>query len=1041
MIADITKPRESFTVSASAGSGKTYILVKRLIRLLIESDHVLKILVLTFSRKASSQLRVNAHKEVLEMAKDSNEVLKHKLKDIGLAPTLKNIKAAKFLYHRIYYQPFSLQIKTFHSFFHDILNLVPNKLAFRINGDSLEYPGIYHNKIFNQMKEDNVPSLYWLLTHYDENLVHSLITREGLTLQSSLALVTNGKNKRVDNIQKPNLTIFIKQLYSKAKVLEEKESSANMGASLLAILSHTTDQLDIFELVPLIKKNIATKNSQIQKKLAKQNNSYIDLWDFIVMYEKHIAEYNLHQVNYQWSCALDEFGRRYKELKNHLNKFDYSDLEIEANNLINNNLTNLFIEYKLYCRINHILVDEFQDTSPLQWHILSKIIKQFIFSDSGDASRSTFLVGDSKQMIYGFRGALPDLQNKAFEFLQKNHNVKSAELFTSYRSSPVLIDFFNTVFRNKTKETLLEGFNFHSHEVNPDNAQNWGRVEIWDRFTKENDVHSAQREGEAVASKIREMIDQKVAINGNEIRYQDIMILRKNRNKSKQIEYALRKENIPFISDNTLDVFSYDVARDILCFIRWVTSPDEYNFELMTLLRSPYFNSSFNLEEYEWVKKRKKTSIWRTLINLDGASYSDIRKYLHNKILLAKILPPHDLLSRTIEELDMFNQTAFYSEDPEGSKQALKTLLDCSLNYRSGRYPSIKDFYLYLESLKESGEIKIQSSTNSTDAVQILTIHSAKGLESEIVFVIDLESFGTTDVFRVNYQVDYRLDNVQLKDVRLDYRALQELQDKNRIEDANLMYVALTRAKSLLICSSNLNSKNDSPNSWYSYLINTIQNHNGLKMQHHGQMGFWIGDEFQHSKSPIAPERKMNDSLKPKRKKMLFTTQDVHNQTAPNNEINQQPLREGTVLHKMIELFSNPSKVELRKDEDISLVLKRHGVILGSSEKIEAMYDTALALITSKDFEWLFKKYDRAEKEFSVASYGGVRVVPLIIDRIIWYKDSIVVVDFKKEKVLKQYFEKLRIYQDVVKKIYPNYNVTSGIVSIVKKTYHPVSCQ
>lgn len=979
----VTDPRTSFIVSASAGSGKTYNLVSRLLRLLLDSDTLLKILVLTFSRYAVSQLKEQAHSEILALATMPDEAIQKRLTDLGLEPTRQAVTRARLLYNQVYYQPFPLQIKTFHSFFHDLLNLVPNKLSFRLSGELTERPLLYHLQAINEMRSRGNQSLAWLSREYDETSVYKILAM-GLDALPSALLAKKQSDTEFHNIPIEDIVVALARWARETPITKAKQQ-----------VLHVCD-IGIKEMGA---ENIMDTVSNIMSTYRVKEEG---LPDIITNGVAQYHENKLILINQHWKQSVEDFSKQYQTIKQKNSTFDYIDLELKSFELLNFNSDTMFILFKLYNRINHILVDEFQDTSPIQWNIFSSMAEQFIYADSSEALRSIFLVGDSKQMIYGFRGVLSAQQQLAFNKIENDWGATPVSLSTSYRSSTAVVDFINTVFHNSSSH-LLKGFDCPLHSTNQSLVEQWGRVEVWERFSKEKNksVAPAYQEALAVSKKIQSLITNCMSVGDRTVQYKDVLILRKNRNRSDLLEKALKEVGVPSISDSPINAFEVSLITDLISLMRWACNPKGANSELMTILTSPYLGIKMELQNYSWAVERGSTSLFEA-IEKDFED-DEIKIYLKEIINACAKLPPHDFLSRTLESIQCSTQL---------EEDAANALLNCALDYRSGRYPSAKEFCNYLEFLQTHDRLTVQSKASEANAVQIMTIHAAKGLEAEIVFFMDMESADST--FR--YEVEHDTDGLDIVSFNLSRRK------KKHLEEANLNYVAISRARSLLICSSSANTMNKKPN-WYTHIRDSIQNIQSSEIDG----GWCYGDEYRYKE--IESPQDNSHSAVVETHKTTSANYTVH--PIQQHAYNHKNMEEGTILHKYIELLSRPNAVDESTFDIYSLP--------GNREVLHSCYSKAKSLLENPKFKWIFNNFDRAEKEYPISYMEDGKMLTYIIDRLVWYNASIHVIDFKKNVVARAYWKKMNQYVSITQKLFPDEHVVGGLISIENQDYHELS--
>nr|MBP8162044.1 UvrD-helicase domain-containing protein [Propionivibrio sp.] len=495
-----------------------------------------------------------------------------------------------------------------------------------------------------------------------------------------------------------------------------------------------------------------------------------------------------------------------------------------------------------------VLLDEFQDTNPLQWQILLAWLDAY-----SDASRPVvFLVGDPKQSIYRFRRAEPRLFSVAAEFLEREFGAIRCEQDATRRNARPIIDVVNALFLG-----VPEFMPFREQSSFAGALP--GRVELLPLFGKNEEDEPPARtdlrnplleadvepedlrrrmEAEALAAKICEIvgldwpawqIDERGA-DGRSVqrpaRYGDFMLLVRSRTHLAGYERALAAAGIPFDAGSRGGLLSALEVRDVVALLEFFVTPLD-DLKLAQTLRSPIFACSD--EELIELAHRSEASWWQRLNALvhDGNASPKLARAAHllgDWLPAADRLPAHDLLDRIFHQGEVLARYRMaVPEAASASVEAnLRALLLLALDIDGGRYPSLPRFIDELRELRDADandapdEGEIAAHNADAGRVRILTIHGAKGLEAPIVWLL-----GANDVPRGGESWDVIVDWPPADAAPSHFSFFGRKEDRGaarqpmfeaeaaaaKREELNLLYVAITRARQVFIASGIENAK------------------------------------------------------------------------------------------------------------------------------------------------------------------------------------------------------------------------------------------
>jgi ATP-dependent helicase/nuclease subunit A len=561
---------------------------------------------------------------------------------------------------------------------------------------------------------------------------------------------------------------------------------------------------------------------------------------------------------------------RYQALKRQKQQMDFSDLEWQLCRLLQQSEHAETMQYKLDSRYRHVLLDEFQDTNPLQWQILRAWFDAAVAVES---QPTVFVVGDPKQSIYRFRRAEARLFGVARDFLKEHFAAHDLHNNHTRRNAPAILDAVNAVFADHP-----EGFvDFEAHtaehtdlpghvEVLPlargqtakDAGQKQDAVELSLRdplTTKREERVEGARQREAVqfGDLLKSIVSNwYVTVDGTRRRatYGDIMVLVRSRTHLEVYEEALRSRHIPFISSRRGGLLDTLEAEDVQALLMFLITPFA-DLALAQVLRTPIFacsdadlmclaqtpplalplsgdgNQSGGATSTPSPDKGRAGegfSWWQRLQYLAEPSPALKRaiSLLKNWLALADKLPVHDLLDRIYFEGDVLARyTAVLPSEMRAKVAAnLHAFMEIALSVDAGRYPSLPRFLQELRELRNSrdeapDEGKLGVAGN---AVRIYTVHESKGLEAPVVWLLDANAERRN---REGNDVLLDWPTHEPQPQHFSFYANQASRGKKRAplfaqdaaqqarEEMNLLYVAMTRARQALIVSGNNNGADE----------------------------------------------------------------------------------------------------------------------------------------------------------------------------------------------------------------------------------------
>lgn len=804
---------KSQVVIAPAGSGKTELLSKRYIELLKQGVPPERILTITFTDKAATEMKERILKKAAEIDPQLSQLLR------------KNI--------------LKLRISTIHSFcfslvrrFAYLLEMDPNPQALT-DSQTLWQEAKYEAlmKIAEEKQESNEYQLLLNLISgetresWDDlsNLLDQLFTNRSATLRCRV------DEKQVAEIE--NLAARLKKHPAGREKIDNYENFFPMQFTPETI-EEVTRQIE------KVADKFLTKNLD-KVRTRGLNESEKDWAEMMARYRNLVltAHYQYQFVQQFW-LFREVFFKAYKRTKRELGKVDYDDMELLTLELISKHDEWQNIIYAFDERTDHILVDEFQDTSFLQWEIIDKLTEEWRSGEGAKPAKgispTIFIVGDDKQSIYQFRRANVEVFTRAASKLEKwlgKEKFDRVVLQENYRSLKAIIDFTNKLFSGLMAfDSDVPAWRTRYAPFTCQRANcALGRVEIILQPHKEKLLSEERRKIDAqiVARRIRRLVDSGYQIyeTGPEkletlrpCSYRDIAILIRNRNHLYVLEKELRNHQIPFLVIGGTGYYEEPEVRYLVSLTSFLIDPAD-DLALYITLRGPLFAikekelflactgnpSQGNHANFLWEKLARSTQLSTPLATAIQTLASALSRVYYEPLYL--IIDQLLTVTRGWEKFWEPQRTA-------NVKKFLQILQNQELE---GTHPyHIKKF---LEN-GEKDEARADVTTSGMDVVQIMTIHAAKGLQFPIVFhpglgeeILPRAGFRNRDRLIIEEQVNEN-DTVETQifycpdsAIRKTHQVFQTAQEKQLEEEKRVFYVACTRARDTLFLTGTWDMK------------------------------------------------------------------------------------------------------------------------------------------------------------------------------------------------------------------------------------------
>ena len=882
-------PALSAWVSANAGSGKTHVLTQRVVRLLLDGVPPARILCLTFTKAAAANMSIRVFDKLAEWTRIPDDKLKAQIMDMGAPePDAGKLVFARRLFARTVETPGGLKIQTIHAFCEKLLHLFPfeaNVAArFEVLDDerSKELLEDARRVTLEHALRDRGALGAALVQLADETSGYTFdsLIKAALGKQELVALAAKLDDEEGDGAYARLLAQSLgatgdENLHEIDRAIAQDGIPPSEWAALAAVLDlggkndksfadglrralqaehsarkaltygrlFTTEDGDPKGLgnTKLVSKDLQKTNPDLLGRLEAERERVFPLL------EKRKIAHTVARTRVLLAViqAIIATYRREKEARGLL---DFGDLIVATRKLLKRTAAS-WVLHKLDRGIDHILVDEAQDTSPEQWDILKTISDEFT-SGTGqrEVTRTFFAVGDEKQSIFSFQGARPDLFHTTRGEIERKTRAagqvfQSVELKTSFRSSSAIINFVDQVFALEAHFAGLSAENLKTqHEAWK--ADLPGLVEIWPQVLPDpaaeprdwtmpvdalDQSDPAVMVARRIASKIasltapgsRDSVEDEKSRGRRPVRPGDIMILVRNRGAFfDAVIRALKEARVPVAGADRLRLTQHIAVMDLIAVGRAALLPDD-DLTLAIVLKSPLIG--LNDDDLMQLAPKREGSLYEALAASQVGAHQRAYARLQEWRALAKSETPFFFYARLLGAArgrhDMLARLG-----PEAG-DAMDEFLRLALDHDIGETPSLVSFLARMQASDLS--IKRDMETGA-DAVRVMTVHASKGLEAKIVFLgdtvsmpshnhdpklLDVKSGGDVSAFA--WTPGKKTEPKPLGLSREDTRnsALQEYR--------RLLYVAMTRAEERLYVTA-FGKEEAKEGSWYKMICDAL---------------------------------------------------------------------------------------------------------------------------------------------------------------------------------------------------------------------------
>ena len=1027
--------RPSFSIyDASAGSGKTYALVKEYLKIILvakKNDAYRNILAITFTNKAVHEMKSRIVGSLSEFAKDNPnpkaaDLMLDLSRDIQLSVSEIQTKSKQIIKHIIHnYAAFD--ISTIDKFTHKVIRAFAHDLnlpmTFEVTLDTENLLTEAVDAIIAQAGEDDILTnllVDFTMQKTDDDKSWD-ISRE--ILETGRLLLNENNREEVTHFQDKSITEFVEiksKVAEACKVLEKENSAASQ--SILDLIEKNGIDSKSFSaghfpnhLQSIINEKFNPKNKTYHEfddikinKTARDRNEIeaiipemIAILDLIYKKFEKRDFYNAFLKNITPLSLLNTVSNELAKIQKEQNVLSIA----EFNAIIYREIQNQpapFIYERLGERYRHFFIDEFQDTSEMQWQNLIPLIDNATSSEFEGEKGTLMIVGDPKQSIYRWRGG------KAEQFIElsKTHNPfnnKEKKLFhldKNYRSYSEVIDFNNKLFyflssefTNLDYQDLYEN---HSHQKENNKSGGYVNISFIPKPEKPEDDEDALDKNELYLLATLNTIE-KVKKQGFD--YQEIVILTRKRSQGIAIANYLTEQNIPLLSSETLMIQNSSDVQMIINVLKYLKNSADIEAKSYFLLYIAN-HAQNELPVHDFIAKGKEKTQeeefekWLTEFDI-SLSFQDIRKkslYEAVEIIVSKFLSP------TLS-----------------GNSYVQYFIDIVLERDVRNQAGIVDFLNYWE---KNGEKFSIPSPEGENAVRIMTIHKSKGLEFPVVIMpfadedyvrkpkdklwldAEKETFGLPKVL---------IDNSSAVENYGEEAALVYNQKKQEelLDNINVLYVALTRAEEQLHVISQFlepNKEGEYPYNTASFFIKYLI---GIGVYEPSIIEYEFGNSEKLSekiveKKEIKTIPLISEILNPKsikiaqREALMWGTHQ------------QEAIEYGNVIHEIL------SFVKTKSDVDLAILKALENGLITFNQK-EAVYKSIQEIVNHSELENYFAEGNEILNEQTIIQKEGKTIKP---DRMVLAKNKeVFLLDYKTGTHNPKYQLQLENYQNAIEKM------------------------
>ena len=1103
-------PDWSVFLTANAGSGKTRTLVDRVARLLLRGARPEAVLCVTYTKAAASEMQRRLFERLGAWAVMEGDELRAELRKLGEAETVE-LPVARALFARALETPGGLKVQTIHAFCERLLRRFPLEAGVSPRFQVLEDAGLAsvtaeaREAVARQALagEGAIADAYAHLSvaldlrsfdalfgcfDAEREAVAAYVERCGGPPEAGGDVWRRcgfAEPTTAATLQAEALAEIDRGLWRRAAeaLLKGGKADADCAAKLLRVVELITagepawsEALDALfttggEGTPrtLFAKSRALRDAGLCERMGEEQDRL----------DAARTRFKAALVAVDTIAALTlalAYGVAYAKVKQGRGALDFADLIKRTRGLLTERADAAWVLYKLDGGIDHILVDEAQDTAPDQWDIVGALAAEFFAGHGVEApcERTVFAVGDEKQSIYSFQGARPERllqETQRYEALTREAGCRfrGPALIKSWRSAPQILRFVDAVFDDPAARAGLQPGREDIIRHDTVRGEAAGSVELWPLIPEPStedpdpwrpmDVEAPGSGRKQLADDIAEHIEAAVrggdAVGGKDgvlrpVNYGDFLVLVQRRDATfEEIIRACKLRGVPVAGADRLTLSEHIAFQDLLALVRFVLFPDD-DLTLATLLRSPFCD--VDEDSLYALAQGREGRLWKALRTRaeerpEWTAALDLLRWAQGE----SGRTPFDFLSRVLERAGADGRSIrqrFLTRLGGEAQDALHETLAQAL---AAEARGVVDLESFASAMAEADVQVKRELEEPRGEVRVMTVHGAKGLEAPIVILPDTTSKPRVDGPALLKTQDgaFLWCSSKKADCEPSEAARQLREQARRDEALRLFYVALTRARDRLILCGRLD-KNQSktgepaPESWYA-LARAALEHATIASETR-EVGAGVRrfgpDPPRTAGGPAAPALATVLPDWARRPAAVETRPDFTSPTrmahagggAPSPLSEQRGLgryRRGELIHKLLELL--PELPPERRETDARAYLAKQ-IGLSDDQRAE-IAEAALAVLREPAFAPVFGPGSRAEAALAGAA-PGLPPISGRVDRLVVEPDRVLVVDYKTnrsapaaiEAADPAYLDQMSVYSAVLREIFPGRRVEAALL-------------
>ncbi len=1058
-------PDASVWVEASAGSGKTKVLTDRLLNLLLAGSRPERLLCLTFTKAAAAEMANRLADKLSLWAVADEATLDGELAKLShQAPSEEIRLRARRLFALTLDTPGGLRIQTVHGFCQSLLGRfpleagVPPHFSVIEERDAKELMQASLRELLGDEKGEIKPSLATVLAYAGESgfpdlmsdlarargrLARLLEKRGGVAgVAADLAekLGISVDDREEDILSSACRAIDVGKMRDICELLlTGGKNDGKRGESLARFLAAPDEQVENFSLYHSV---FFTDKGDIRAHLLNAASDKRVPWakEFMLSEAHRLAAIEEHRraaVLLAVTKAMLIVGwdllERYRRHKTARAKLDYDDLILKAGDLLKRSEAAAWVLYKLDGGIDHVLIDESQDTNPEQWEVVSELAREFFAGEGArEEKRSFFAVGDAKQSIYSFQGADPAylgaMRQRFADWVRSaGKRWEEVPLFTSFRSVQAVLDAVDSVFLDpEARKGLTLGGDYVRHLAFRRGEA--GRVELWPLIEKLEGEEAepwkppveriavrgaSSRLAVLLAKKIAAMIGQEILpARARAIEAGDIMILVRRRGGFvADLVRELKGLNVPVAGVDRMILSQQMAVMDLLAIARFVLLPAD-DLNLAAILKGPLIG--FDEEKLFDLAHARAGGLWSELT----------QRREENPLFTAA----HAELSRLLGEADFSAPYAFFARllgagggrrkllswlGPDAA-DPLDEFLELALTYEQDHVPSLTGFLAWLEA--GATEVKRNLEQSKGGAVRIMTVHGAKGLQAPIIFLPDTASQPSKSP-----RLLWSGDRDEALPIWLPRKGMAEGLAKDALEETarltaeeyrRLLYVAMTRAEDrIYVCGW---AGKSSPGNWHQLveqalvpLASEIVEESGAFSADHPILRMETSQDRKiEARKPVikvdADQKELPSwffapvPAEPAPPRPLAPSRPEGEEPpvrSPLATLDENRFLRGRLIHRLLQ--SLPDVAKEKRPAAAARFLASQAIYWLEAAR-EALIAEVLAVLDHPEFAPLFGPGSLAE--VPVVGVLGERVISGQIDRLVVTKSEVLIIDYKTNR-------------------------------------------